>query len=156
MSVANWNNELHPGMGVPHANAYLSADTSVVRNGALAMWDSGIVKELDALASWHTKGIGVMTDANPVASNLLPSGSKTLAMVARDGIFSFHTTAGDGSLTHGTALYMGADAQTVTTAIGAGAASDAVGTVWLPDHAAVTAAAGTDILVKLSVYVTNL
>jgi len=140
------NNMVQKIKGFQHMD--LNCGTNVIRQGSLVAWDSTnkVIKEAASDAEC-AKLLGVAMDTVPVASNIdngVTSVPKTMNAGYND-MFNLNTTVGE-TYENFTPVYMGADAQTVTTVAG----TNQIGYVRLASgKASVTGAAG----VMVPVYV---
>lgn len=139
MASANKMNMVKP-LGADYNRKEFKVDTDgtdLIPQGAMVYHVAGVLKELDTDA--HAADfVGVASDQ----SYIQPYGTKKYnnpLVVLSAGIFKFKTTAGD-TLTHGAAVYIGADSQTITTTAGVG--TNPVGKVYNPDGLSLTG--GTD------------
>lgn len=140
------------GMGFDQVGLACKNSVSVVHAGDLVYWDSaaGCVKPVDSDAHAATF-VGIAQQPSAVSSNLDNSNAPAVKslLIGSKVICSLKTTASETYVT-GTVVYIGADAQTVTTVAG----SNAIGTVVLPDDVtSVTGAAGqsVQVLVKAKI-----
>lgn len=124
-----------------------------IKQGELVYLDTTAhhIKPAASDANYAT-GLGVALQPSVASSNLDNSSApaEKAVMVGWDVVASLKTTAAE-TYYHGTAVYMGADAQTITTVAG----SNQVGSVVLPSGvASVTGASGLliGVLVKSKVF----
>lgn len=140
------------GQGFKQVHLPISS-SFVINQGDLVYWDASahVAKALDTDAHAATKA-GVALAPSKVSSNLDNTGApaEKAIMVGWDVVANLKTTAAETYYT-GTTVYLGADAQTITTVVG----TNAIGVVLLPVTAAsVTGAAGVTVpvVVKSAVY----
>lgn len=123
---------------------YPTVSTSLINQGDFVYFDTSakVVKSIASNANAATAAgvAGDKSSLNVYGTTLYPQSS---IPVWKDGIFFFGTT-GSETLQHGEALYIGADAQTVTdTDPGSG---NIIGYVWLrPGQASITAGTGVTV-----------
>jgi hypothetical protein len=151
MSVANVNaikTGIVNGQGFPQVHAPVNDSTAPIVQGALCYFDGTIAKPLDTDAHAATL-LGVSLEPSHVSSNL-DNGTIPAPKLVQFGyqcVAQLKTTAGE-TYTHGQALYIGADSQTILNTVGAN--THPVGYVYLtPAQIAagvsVTGAAGVTI-----------
>jgi len=148
MSTTSQNNQIH-NESTPLYYPVLTTGASDINQGDLVYYDSSahVVKPVDTDGHAATyAGVALQqSKLNVYGTAGYPQGG---IQVATRGIFKFKTTAGD-TLNHGDAVYIGADAQTVTNT--AGGSTAILGYVWLrPQQSAVTGAVGTNIEVLIT------
>lgn len=131
---------------------YPCADaTASFNQGDLLYYDTTahIVKALDTDAHAATFA-GVAMQPSKVSSNVDNTASANPVQVAvgSSGVFNFKTTVGE-TYHFGDAIWIGADAQTITNTVGSNTHS--LGKIWLPPGvSAVTGAAGISVGVAVS------
>jgi hypothetical protein len=132
----------------PSAPATYAVDPAgPVTNGDLLMFAAGKALRMSADTD-YASFIGVAEGQIPLASNVdNAQGLEKNILVREDDVFGFNTTNSE-SYTHGVALKMGTDAQTVMLD---GGASRVIGYVFLPDGTTVTGAAGVKVPVRLKI-----
>lgn len=132
------------GSGGLQVFAPVNNATFPISQGDLVYWDAGasIAKRVGVDANAATL-LGVALQPSAVSSNidLSSAPAEKGIMCEALAVHSFKTTAAE-TLNHGEKVYIGADAQTVTTVAG----SNAVGIVQLPPNVtSVTGAAGVNV-----------
>lgn len=140
MATTSGNNVVKPGKVLE----YPITQGVDFNQGDLVYSNSGIatVAASDANCQYL---IGVSRLASPM--DPAPYGTAVYpnyAEIEYGGVYSFKSTVGE-SYAHGTALYIGADAQTVTTVAG----TYSIGKVYQPDGATLTGAAGVKVLARI-------
>lgn len=148
MSTTSQNNQIH-NESTPLYYPVLTDGTYDVNQGDAVWFDSSVhaVKPVDSDAhAAYFAGVALQqSKLNVYGTAQYPQAG---IQVATRGVFKFKTTAGD-TLNHGDAVYIGADAQTVTNT--AGGKTSKIGYVWLrPGQSAVSGASGTNIEVLIT------
>lgn len=140
------------GQGFKQVHAPISSSFPI-NQGDLVYWDSAahLAKPIASDANAATN-MGVALTPSKVSSNLDNGAApaEKAIMVGWDVVATLKTTASETYYT-GTVVYVGADAQTITTVAG----SNAIGTVLLPvTQSSVTGAAGVTVpvVIKSAVY----
>ena len=113
--------------------------TLLIPQGSLVYLDGGVLKELDTDAHADTFK-GVASDQSYIQPYATKKYNNPLVVLS-GGVFKFKTTASD-SLVHDTDVYIGADAQTITTQTG-GTLTRKLGKIYNPEGA--TLVGGTDM-----------
>ena len=131
-----------------------SAAAFDINMGDLSWYDSSVnyAKPLDSDAhaaylcgvATRSSYIGPYTIATAAGGPTIQKNYLPWGLFGFGDIYTFFTTAGD-TYSDGTAVYFGADAQTITSV----AASHTVGTVWMPQGGSV--AGGSGILIPILV-----
>lgn len=141
------------GQGFKQLHMPISHATFPINQGDLVYLDTSahIIKALDSDAH-AASAVGVALQPSVVSSNLdlSTAPAQPAIMVGWDVVANLKTTASE-TYYHGTVVYLGADAQTITTVVG----TNALGAVVLPAGvASVTGAAGVKVgvLVKNKIY----
>ena len=121
--------------------------------GDMCQWDPVALVALQMTTASGAIFLGVSEESQPLAglgSNTNPLTGNMIRIVAQ-GIFSMNSTSGE-TYTHRVPVYMGADAQTIST-VGAGRI---IGRVHLPDGSTITGASGTRVPINICGSMTNL
>lgn len=147
MATTSQNNQVFK-FSDPLVYPNLTDGNSLINQGDQVYFDTSanVVKPVASNANAATFA-GVAGDRswmNPYGTTLYPQGS---IPVWKDGIFTFKTTAAE-TLEMGDAVYVGADAQTVSDQDpGSG---NIIGYVWLrPGQSSITGASGTNVEVLI-------
>lgn len=141
------------GQGFKQLHMPITHATFPINQGDLVYLDAAahIIKALDTDAH-AAAAVGVALQPSAVSSNLdlSTAPAQPAIMVGWDLVATLKTTAAE-TYYHGTTVYLGADAQTITTVVG----TNAIGVVVLPvGVSSVTGASGVSVgvLVKSKVY----
>lgn len=130
-----------------------TSSVGAISEGDMMQWDSVSGYATSNLLGSGSIFLGVSYDCNPMAG--LGTAARPLtgggARIGSQGIFQFKTTTGE-TYKHLTAVYQGADAQTVSTV----GSTRIVGRVHLPDGTTVTGATSAMVTVRILGSMTNL